>query len=50
MKIDSLAIRNRVLKQKVDELESISFFSWCSWFLFGERWQTRRALKEFESD
>ena len=50
LRIDSLELRNRYLKRKVDTLESITFFSWVSWFIFGERWEHIKSVDQYEPD
>ena len=47
MRIKSLELWNRSLKQKVYELENIGLFSWVSWFLFGECTVERLSVDEF---
>lgn len=50
LRMQALELRNRFLKQRIDTLESISFFSWLTWFFFGERTEMQKPLNKFNAD
>ena len=42
VRIISLEMRNKQLQARVDELESMTFINWLTWFFFGARMTTKK--------